>query len=41
MEDLFYNTGRRINNGLIRLNHKVLNISDRDIVSNYRNFKMI
>ena len=30
---LFYNTGRRINNGLIRLNHSVLELSDRDIVS--------
>ena len=34
---LFYNTGRRINNGLIRLNHSVLDFSDRDIVSYYRN----
>ena len=33
---LFYNTGRRINNGLIRLNHKVLTLSDRDLLSNYR-----
>jgi glycosyltransferase involved in cell wall biosynthesis len=30
---LFYNTGRRINNGFIRLNHNVLELSDRDIVS--------
>ena len=30
---LHYNTGKRINNGLIRLGHNVLNISDRDIVS--------
>ena len=30
---LFYNTGVRINNALIRLNHSVLTISDRDIVS--------
>ena len=30
---LFYNTGRRINNGLIRLNHSVLELSDRDIIS--------
>jgi glycosyltransferase involved in cell wall biosynthesis len=35
---LFYNTGRRINNGFIRLNHSVLEFSDRDIVSYYRNF---
>ena len=34
---LFYNTGRRLNNGLIRLNHSVLEFSDRDIVSYYRN----
>ena len=36
---LFYNTGRRINNGFIRLNHSVLEFSDRDIVSYYRNLK--
>ncbi len=29
---LHYNTGRRINNGLIRLGHNVLTISDRDII---------
>ncbi len=33
---LHYNTGKRINNGLIRLGHNVLNISDRDILSNYK-----
>ena len=33
---LFYNTGRRLNNGLIKLNHKVLTLSDRDLLSNYR-----
>ena len=33
---LFYNTGRRINNGFIRLNHSVQTISDRDILSNNR-----
>ena len=33
---LFYNTGRRINNGLVKLNHKVLTLSDRDLLSNYR-----
>ena len=33
---LFYNTGRRINNGFIKLNHKVLTLSDRDLISNYR-----
>ena len=34
---LFYNTGKRINNGFIRLKHSVLEFSDRDIVSYYRN----
>ncbi|WP_020169427.1 glycosyltransferase [Candidatus Pelagibacter communis] len=33
---LFFNTGRRINNGLIRLGHSVLEFSDRDIVSYHR-----
>ena len=36
---LFYNTGRRINNGFVRLNHSVLTLSDRDIVSYYRSLK--
>jgi glycosyltransferase involved in cell wall biosynthesis len=36
---LFYNTGRRINNGFIRLGHSVLEFSDRDIVSYYRSIK--
>ncbi|MDA7802052.1 glycosyltransferase [Candidatus Pelagibacter sp.] len=36
---LFYNTGKRINNGLIRLGHSVLEISDRDIISNHRKLK--
>jgi len=31
---LHYNTGRRINNGFIRLGHNVLSISDRDIIHN-------
>jgi len=35
---LFYNTGKRLNNGFIRLNHSVLEFSDRDIVSYYRKF---
>ena len=35
---LFYNTGRRINNGLIKLNHKVLTLSDRDLLTNYKTF---
>ena len=33
---LFYNTGKRINNGFVRLGHNVLKFSDRDIVSYYR-----
>ena len=33
---LFYNTGRRINNGFIRLNHSVMTLSDRDIISKNR-----
>ncbi len=36
---LHYNTGKRINNGLIRLGHNILTISDRDILSNYKNLK--
>ena len=35
---LHYNTGKRINNGFIRLGHNVLSISDRDIISNYKSF---
>ena len=38
---LFYNTGKRINNGLIRLGHSVLEFSDRDIVSYYRSINDI
>ena len=38
---LFYNTGRRINNGLIKLNHKVLTLSDRDLLRNYRSLRDI
>ena len=34
---LFFNTGRRINNGFIRLNHSVLTISDRDIINKNKN----
>ena len=33
---LFYNTGRRINNGLVKLDHKVLTLSDRDLLTNYK-----
>jgi spore maturation protein CgeB len=29
---LFYNTGKRINNGFIKLDHSVLEFSDRDII---------
>ena len=36
---LFFNTGRRINNGFVRLNHSVLSISDRDILSYHRSLK--
>ncbi len=36
---LHYNTGKRINNGLIRLGHNVLTISDRDILYNYKNLR--
>jgi len=36
---LFYNTGKRINNGFVRLGHSVLEFSDRDIVSYYRNIR--
>lgn len=34
---LFYNTGRRINNGLIRNYNSVLEISDRDVLNYSRN----
>ena len=33
---LFFNTGRRINNGFIRLGHSVLGFSDRDIHKYYK-----
>ena len=35
---LFFNTGRRINNGFIRLGHSVLGFSDRDILKYYKSF---
>ena len=38
---LFFNTGRRINNGFIRLGHSVLGFSDRDIQKYYRGFRDI
>ncbi|MDC0615979.1 glycosyltransferase [Candidatus Pelagibacter sp.] len=34
---LHYNTGRRLNNGLIRLGHNVLTVSDRDITNKTKN----
>ncbi len=33
---LFYNTGRRLNNGFIRLGHTVQTLSDRDVISHER-----
>lgn len=36
---LFFNTGRRLNNGFIRLGHSVLEFSDRDIVRHYKSIK--
>ena len=36
---LFFNTGRRLNNGFIRLGHSVLELSDRDIIRHYKNIK--
>ncbi len=36
---LFFNTGRRLNNGFIRLGHSVLELSDRDIVRHYKSLK--
>ena len=36
---LFFNTGRRLNNGFIRLGHSVLEFSDRDIIKHYKNIK--
>ena len=33
---LFYNTGRRINNGFIKLGNTVQTLSDRDVISNER-----
>ena len=35
---LHYNTGRRLNNGFIRLGHNVLTLSDRDIINKSKNF---
>ncbi len=36
---LHYNTGKRINNGFVRLGHNILNVSDRDIISNYKKIR--
>ena len=36
---LFFNTGRRLNNGFVRLGHSVLEFSDRDIVKHYKSIK--
>ena len=35
---LFFNTGRRINNGFIRQGNSVLEFSDRDIQKNYKSY---
>ena len=34
-----YNTGIRLNNGLIRLGHNVISLSDRDIINYSKSFK--
>ena len=34
---LHYNTGRRLNNGFVRLGHNVLTVSDRDIIHDNKN----
>ena len=36
---LFFNSGRRINNGFIRMGHSVLEFSDRDIQKYYKSLK--
>jgi len=38
---LHYNTSKRINNGLIRLGHNVLSISDRDLINTGKSFNDI
>ena len=35
---MFFNTGRRINNGFIRLGNSVLEFSDRDIQKHYKTY---
>ena len=36
---LYFNTGRRLNNGFVRLGHSILEFSDRDIQKYYKNYK--
>ena len=36
---LHYNTGRRLNNGFLRLGHNVLTVSDRDLIHDNKTFK--
>ena len=38
---LFFNTGKRINNGFIRSGSSVLEFSDRDIQKNYKSYSDI
>ena len=38
---LFFNTGRRLNNGFVRLGHSILEFSDRDIQKYYKSYKDI
>ena len=38
---LFFNTGRRLNNGFIRLGHSILEFSDRDIQKYYKSYRDI
>jgi glycosyltransferase involved in cell wall biosynthesis len=38
---LYFNTGKRINNGFVRLGHSVLEFSDRDIQRYYKDYKDI
>ena len=38
---LYFNTGRRLNNGFIRLGHSILEFSDRDIQKYYKSYKDI
>ena len=38
---LFFNTGRRLNNGFIRLGNSVLEFSDRDIQKHYKSYRDI